>query len=1325
MDGPRVGPWPSSAPRCEVQRVAGQDLDMGIVGIEEVAGGRLPAGSCILAVAPAGLLTDVLSAGFLREGIASGEGVLLVLGHETPRKYTSQMKALSVGLGAHASAGKVHFIDWHSFREENIAGVEEDDQITKCSVDLLNVQIAVSNVFEKLESSPPRRALIHVLSSALSLYDFNTVYHFAQNLLSKLENKGITSLFIIDEDQTGPESKKFHPLFESVFRLEQDPDAPARAKLTFLKMSRPGHDKGPHDIEVRENVFHLVKEGKEPATAPVPVPIPLPVDATPGGEEPVEAVGTEEEQPVEEDIPPEEAPEPGGEIGLSDEVPIEPGEDATPPRDGVPTPPSEPERPEPPKKPGEKHSDLFLCPFCAAFLPFYSKECPICGSTLEDGPIPLKPEAPHEPAAEGEESLELPAVEDEPESDGYWYKETTEEQQRRVWKALGVPDDEDVSPEKYPDGKAPPAAGAGEGTDLWYRETSEEQQKKLWAALGVRESFDTDEEGELSSGIYLCPECGAFISQNARDCSMCGAELVEGDEDEELPEPEPGEVPEDADAGALFLCPECGAFMGEDSDECPVCGVVLEMEEDEEEVVPAEELAITGEEQDDTEVFGKLMGMPKPKPKTPQKREAYICPQCHEPVPVAETQCPICGYTRERIEDLFTLETERPLADQVFSELEAMVKEGALEFSVEPMDEDDALMAELEDVLDQELEDLESSDVLKEFEQVPPPEVELVTRPDRELTTSDQKIGMTNGLGRPKGMTNGVGRTNGLTNGLGRTNGLTNGLGRTNGLTNGLGRTNGLTNGLGRTNGLTNGLGRTNGVGFISGLGAPPTPPEPWLSPLGDFQVIPIPGRFSGDPWFLRGVNLQREGHFDECLYYYNRAIEMDPGDKRAWANLAAAHRRMGNLERALECVDRAIVLDEKFLVAWNNKGNILWDAGRCDAALTCHQLALVIDTKLEMSWNNRGVDLHDLSRLAKAEHSFKKALALNVEYPLAWNNLGCLLADMGQRDEALKCFEKALDQRPSFVMALYNKAFLQFEMFDLDAAHSTAQAAVGTDPRHAASFNVKGLVELAIAQSAEGEGREKWLGEALESFQEALMLDPERAEFWVNRGTVLLLMKRYDEALSDFDGAVAKDPEHPKAYYNRACTLAVMDNKVPALNNLKTALNLAPELVPIVMESPYFEGWHEFAGFKKALKNAGGRKKRHAKGGSENEQQPKPGGEPPGSGTGPEEAATLPTDESKGEPKADGKTPDGPGIGPADDGHTLAEPAADGPALSESVEEPKSETGPEAEEVVRDEDVKGEVEKDEPAVDGPPSPAPLKKPVKKIIKTVKKKKKN
>ncbi len=83
----------------------------------------------------------------------------------------------------------------------------------------------------------------------------------------------------------------------------------------------------------------------------------------------------------------------------------------------------------------------------------------------------------------------------------------------------------------------------------------------------------------------------------------------------------------------------------------------------------------------------------------------------------------------------------------------------------------------------------------------------------------------------------------------------------------------------------------------------------------------------------------------------------------------------------------------------------------------------------------------------------------------------------------------------------------------------------------------------------------------AIESFSSAILLDPERSEFYNGLGLTYYRMHQLDKALSVFNEATKIDPQDATARYNQACVLAILGRSKEALGSLKAAIGLDPRL--------------------------------------------------------------------------------------------------------------------------------------------------------------------
>lgn len=84
-----------------------------------------------------------------------------------------------------------------------------------------------------------------------------------------------------------------------------------------------------------------------------------------------------------------------------------------------------------------------------------------------------------------------------------------------------------------------------------------------------------------------------------------------------------------------------------------------------------------------------------------------------------------------------------------------------------------------------------------------------------------------------------------------------------------------------------------------------------------------------------RGHRLAVQGQYAEARGEFQRAVESDPENAAAWANLGAANAASGKEQEAVESYSRALQLDPKSWLAHYNLGLLWARRGNTDQALT------------------------------------------------------------------------------------------------------------------------------------------------------------------------------------------------------------------------------------------------------------------------------------------------------------------------------------------------------------------------------------------------------
>ncbi|MEK6810652.1 MAG: RAD55 family ATPase, partial [Candidatus Thermoplasmatota archaeon] len=172
----------------------------GVEGFDALIDGGLPEGTAVILQGPPGTEKDTFAFQFLAEGLRAGEAAVIVVSSTSPEQFLDSLAKFGVDIETTIALNRLKIVDWHSYQEENVAGVEERGHIVRCSIDLTNVGIALSRALGSLAANVPRRAVLEVLSRGLRIYDVDQVYAFAQSSKAKLSRHKVTAIFLLEKE---------------------------------------------------------------------------------------------------------------------------------------------------------------------------------------------------------------------------------------------------------------------------------------------------------------------------------------------------------------------------------------------------------------------------------------------------------------------------------------------------------------------------------------------------------------------------------------------------------------------------------------------------------------------------------------------------------------------------------------------------------------------------------------------------------------------------------------------------------------------------------------------------------------------------------------------------------------------------------------------------------------------------------------------------------------------------------------------------------------------------------------------------------------------
>ncbi len=179
---------------------------------------------------------------------------------------------------------------------------------------------------------------------------------------------------------------------------------------------------------------------------------------------------------------------------------------------------------------------------------------------------------------------------------------------------------------------------------------------------------------------------------------------------------------------------------------------------------------------------------------------------------------------------------------------------------------------------------------------------------------------------------------------------------------------------------------------------------------------------------------------------------------------------------------------------------------------------------------------------------------------PKEWLDYGNLLWRSQEPKQAIAAFDRAIAilrsdaarlDREQLKLAYFGKGLALAEQIDTKGTVAAFQAATKIDPEFVQAWRYQGMyLQYFLNRDAE----------ALSSFQKAIELDPNNFVLHVERGGILLILKRYPEAIAAYNRAIEIQPNHLWAYHNRGITYAALKQYPQAIVNYNQAIKINPQ---------------------------------------------------------------------------------------------------------------------------------------------------------------------
>jgi tetratricopeptide (TPR) repeat protein len=357
------------------------------------------------------------------------------------------------------------------------------------------------------------------------------------------------------------------------------------------------------------------------------------------------------------------------------------------------------------------------------------------------------------------------------------------------------------------------------------------------------------------------------------------------------------------------------------------------------------------------------------------------------------------------------------------------------------------------------------------------------------------------------------------------------------------------------------------------------------------------------------GRRKAQKGDYPQALRLFEQALSLDPGVAVVWFNKGWVLKTLGRFEEAVEAFDRGLEIAPDSYDGWKNKGIALYKMGRLQDAIRAYNQARALKGDAgKHPPSGHGADAPQFrypdfpqkhhpappaepaaSAAARQERSgaagtcgpmdryeeelrkCELAIEVNPDNARAWARKSSLLVRLGRWDEASGAADRALEaSRKNDIKAWLSKALVWAREGNLSAVQEAIDRALAVTPsdvwgntslilvREGASDEAIQRSDTVLAADrktyTEALGVETYVSihlrryhEALESVDQALVLDSSDPHLWYAKAFALFSAGRYNDALMAVDQVLTIDPGIADAWHIKSWVLNRLGRSVEA----------------------------------------------------------------------------------------------------------------------------------------------------------------------------------
>jgi serine/threonine protein kinase/cytochrome c-type biogenesis protein CcmH/NrfG len=220
-----------------------------------------------------------------------------------------------------------------------------------------------------------------------------------------------------------------------------------------------------------------------------------------------------------------------------------------------------------------------------------------------------------------------------------------------------------------------------------------------------------------------------------------------------------------------------------------------------------------------------------------------------------------------------------------------------------------------------------------------------------------------------------------------------------------------------------------------------------------------------------RGLAHASMRNYEQAIYDYSKAIQLDPQYAEAHNNRSAAHLMMENYGQALVDCNRAIELAPDFIAAYVNRGIAHTGLRDYVKALADYDKVIELNPNNVYAYYNRGNTYVWMGKYKEGLADYDQAIDLDAEFVAAYVNRGVVQDELKDYHRAIADYTRAIELNPDYVYAYYNRANAYRSLGDHEQAVADYSKVIELNPEHPYAYENRAEAYMAIGDQDRASG--------------------------------------------------------------------------------------------------------------------------------------------------------------------------------------------------------------------------------------------------------------